>query len=278
MQIFIQHDGVQQGPYSPEVVRSLMLDGSILRSDLARYEADGEWMALETLPGIVDGSTHPPRTSALAVWSLVLGILGILTLGIPSIAAIICGHLSHGKIKRSAGLLTGKGLAIAGLVLGYIGMVLAPLLIAAGFAAGNAAITRARKTTTMATAVAIESAVNNFYTEYGEMPSGIEITDTSKDASLVKTLRGDDPARNTRKIRFLSVKEGTNHMNGVDPVTLKIFDPWGQGYQVILDTRYTEVITVTRGGITETLKGRRVAVFSVGKDGLAGTADDVITW
>jgi hypothetical protein len=74
------------------------------------------------------------------------------------------------------------------------------------------------------------------------------------------------------------VKEGTYNLNGVDLVTLKIFDPWGHGYQVVLDTRYAEVVTVTRGGITETLKGRRAAVFSVGKDGVAGTADDVITW
>lgn len=273
MQIFIQHDGVQQGPYSPETVRSLVRDGSILRSDLARHDADDEWMPLETLPGIA----LPPRTSALAVWSLVLGILGMITLGATSIVAIICGHLAHGKIRRSAGLLTGKGLAIAGFVLGYIGLILG-LLIIAGFMAGNAAITKAKKVTAMATAIAIESAVNNFYTEYGAMPSEIEITDTSKDVSLVKTLRGDDPTRNTRKIRFLSVKEGTYNMNGVDLVTFKIFDPWGHGYQVILDTRYAEEVTVTRGGITETLKGRRAAVFSVGEDGVAGTSDDVITW
>jgi ABC-type thiamin/hydroxymethylpyrimidine transport system permease subunit len=147
-----------------------------------------------------DGIVLTPRTSALAVWSLVLGILGILGIlgmipfGIPSIAAIICGHLSRRKIRKSGGLLEGKGIAMAGLILGYLG----PLLIVAGFVAGNAAITKAKKTTTMATAIAIESAVNNFYMEYGEMPSVIEITDTSKDVSLVKTLRGDDPTRNTR--------------------------------------------------------------------------------
>ncbi len=272
MQIFIQHDGVQQGPYLPETVRSLLRAGLLLPSDPARYEDLTDWTALETLLG------NPPRTSALAVWSLVLGILGILTLGIPSIAAIICGHLSHRRIRRSAELLTGKGLAIAGFVLGYIGLVLGPLLIVAGFAAGNAAIAKAKKSTALAMAVAIESAANNFYTEYGSMPSEVEITDTSKDVSLAKTLRGDDPARNARNIRFLSVKEGKHNRNGLDPVTFKLFDPWGHGYQVILDTRYTEVVTVTRGGITETFKGRRAAVFSVGKDGVAGTADDVTNW
>ncbi|RPJ32744.1 MAG: type II secretion system protein, partial [Verrucomicrobiaceae bacterium] len=44
------------------------------------------------------------------------------------------------------------------------------VLAGGGFAAGNAAIQKARKTTALATATAIETAVNNFYTEYGSMP------------------------------------------------------------------------------------------------------------
>jgi len=35
---------------------------------------------------------------------------------------------------------------------------------------------------------------------------------------------------------------------------------------------------VTRGGITETIKGRNAVVFSLGADGIAGTKDDVTTW
>ncbi|MGL4399461.1 MAG: DUF4190 domain-containing protein [Luteolibacter sp.] len=278
MQIFVQRDGVEQGPYSPEIVRSLLRAGSLLPLDQARYEDVVEWTPLKTLLGIEHVTEPGPRTSKLAVWSLILGVLGIISLGIASIAAIICGHLSQGKIRKSRGELAGKGIAKAGLILGYLGLILWPILIAAGFAAGNAAITKANRTIAMATAIAIESAVNNFYTEYGAMPSETVITDTSKDVSLVKTLRGADPARNPRNIRFLSVKESKQGKNGLDPVTFKIFDPWDHGYQVFLDTRYTEEVTVTRGGITETLKRRRVAVFSLGKDGVAGTADDVRTW
>ncbi len=246
----------------------------MLASDPARDEDAAEWMPLEALLGIESGIASLPRTSALAVWSLVLGILGLLTLGIPSLVAIICGHLSKGRIRKSGGLLSGEGTAVAGLFLGYTGLI----LIGLEFFGGNPAIARAKKTTALATVIAIESAVNNFYTEYGAMPSEIVITDTSKDVSLAKTLRGEDPARNPRNIRFLSVKEGKLNKNGLDPVTFKVFDPWGHGYQVILDIRYTEVVTVTRGGITETLKGRRAAVFSVGEDGVAGTSDDVTTW
>lgn len=274
MQILIQHNGVQQGPYSPETVRSLLEEGLLLPSDPARCQDTAEWTPLETLLGVENGMVIKPRTSTLAVWSVFLGIVGIFILGISSIAAIICGHLSRSKIRKSGGSPAGKGIAMAGLILGYLGLI----LTGAEFFAGNPAITKAKRTTAMATAVAIEAAVNNFYTEYGAMPSETAITETSKDVSLVKTLRGADPARNPRNIRFLSAKESKQDKNGLDPVTFKLFDPWGYGYQIVLDTRYTEEVTVTRGGITETLKGRRAAAFSLGKDGVAGTADDVRTW
>lgn len=67
----------------------------------------------------------PPnaRTSALAVWSLVLGILGICS-GITAPFAIVTGHLAHGRIARSSGRLTGKGLAVTGFILGYLGILL----------------------------------------------------------------------------------------------------------------------------------------------------------
>ena len=64
------------------------------------------------------------KRSLLAVWSLVLGILGILLgvyLGfVAGIAAVICGHKALSRLKKDAGRLTGRGLAIAGLVLGYL--------------------------------------------------------------------------------------------------------------------------------------------------------------
>ena len=77
-------------------------------------------------------SPRIPKTSALSVWSLVLGILSIvgcfsIILAIPG---VICGHMALSRIKRSAGALGGKGLAIGGLVTGYIGISIFPLLLA----------------------------------------------------------------------------------------------------------------------------------------------------
>ena len=67
------------------------------------------------------------ETSGKAVGSL---ICGLLFLFFPfAIVAIILGHLSLSEIRKSAGRLTGQGLAIAGLVLGYAGIVAIPLIL-----------------------------------------------------------------------------------------------------------------------------------------------------
>jgi type IV pilus assembly protein PilA len=68
-----------------------------------------------------------PQTSGKAIASL---ILGIFFLFIPTaILAIIFGHLSLSDIKKSAGRLQGRGMAITGLVLGYAGLAFIPVIL-----------------------------------------------------------------------------------------------------------------------------------------------------
>jgi hypothetical protein len=65
------------------------------------------------------------KTAGSAVASMVLGIMSLATciLGIFfAIPAVICGHVAKGKIKASQGTLGGDGMALAGLILGYIGI------------------------------------------------------------------------------------------------------------------------------------------------------------
>lgn len=61
-----------------------------------------------------------PQNSNKAIASLVCGVLFMCAPA--SIAAIILGHLALADIKRAAGRITGQGMAIAGLVLGYVGI------------------------------------------------------------------------------------------------------------------------------------------------------------
>jgi hypothetical protein len=66
------------------------------------------------------------QTSTLAIISLVGGILSwTLAPVIGGIVAVVTGHMAKGEIRRSGGMLTGDGLATAGMILGYIHLGLA---------------------------------------------------------------------------------------------------------------------------------------------------------
>ncbi|HEX5220294.1 MAG TPA: DUF4190 domain-containing protein [Verrucomicrobiae bacterium] len=84
-----------------------------------------------TPPPVFHGN---PKTSGLAIGALVLGILAIvLTLvcigPLFAIPAVICGHIAHSRIKRSGGAMAGGGMALAGLITGYIGLALGIFLV-----------------------------------------------------------------------------------------------------------------------------------------------------
>lgn len=88
----------------------------------------------ETIPPMGSSPT-PPKTSALAVWSLVLGILSLLCCTLFSaIPGVICGHKALSRIKDSGGTIPGRGMAIGGLVTGYLGILWAIVFIPMMFA------------------------------------------------------------------------------------------------------------------------------------------------
>ena len=61
------------------------------------------------------------RTSTLAIISLIGGITGWTILPfLGAIVAVITGHMAQSEIKKSGGMITGKGMATAGLILGYL--------------------------------------------------------------------------------------------------------------------------------------------------------------
>jgi hypothetical protein len=73
-----------------------------------------------------------PQTDGKATASLILGILSILCFGLlTGLPAIILGHISRGNIEQSRGRLSGGGMALTGLILGYVSIVFTILFIAA---------------------------------------------------------------------------------------------------------------------------------------------------
>ena len=76
----------------------------------------------------------PRTTNTLAVLSLVFGLLGMVG-GIPSagvinLAAIVMGHMARSQIRQNPNE-DGAGIALAGLIMGYIGLLVVPLIMLA---------------------------------------------------------------------------------------------------------------------------------------------------
>jgi hypothetical protein len=158
MQIHIARDGKQLGPFSLEEINRQLAAGTLSLSDNAWYEGASGWAPLSTVPGVNAGAgssrTTPPAatpsaatatpaapasgpvvpttvvvaapTEPLAIWSLVLSLIGLLGFccGGPvlGIAGVICGHLGLSKINANP-QLQGRGLAMAGLIIGYLAVV-----------------------------------------------------------------------------------------------------------------------------------------------------------
>lgn len=72
--------------------------------------------------------TQTERTNSLAMAALICGIAALVGLFPLAVAAIVCGHLARRKIRRTGE--RGRGLATAGLVLGYIGLGLLVVTLA----------------------------------------------------------------------------------------------------------------------------------------------------
>ena len=70
---------------------------------------------------------RPPQTNSLAIASLVFGIAEFLTGGITAVPAVVLGHKARRQIRMTGE--QGKGMATAGLVLGWTAIALFALLV-----------------------------------------------------------------------------------------------------------------------------------------------------
>jgi len=169
MEWHYSNNGQQTGPVSFDHLAELFRNGTVKPSDLVWNESMTEWTpiggleafavsapelpaaappapidappALSAAPPLVAApgayspqlGAAPQKTDGLAITSLILGILsmacclGLLT-GIPG---AICGHIALGRIKSEPNL-QGRGLAIAGLILSYLGIALSVIFLAFG--------------------------------------------------------------------------------------------------------------------------------------------------
>ena len=151
---FYGKDNAQHGPVSDLEIRNMVASGQIDMNTIVWREGMADWLPMKDVPEFQPSSGNPsgtaspyasPQTYAgqapyagaiptdgMSIAALVLGILAIVScyvwalFGIP---AVICGHMSLKKINNSSVPIQGKGMAIAGLVCGYLGILIQLIMI-----------------------------------------------------------------------------------------------------------------------------------------------------
>ncbi len=96
-------------------------DQAGVRNALERLGAPEE-VAAAALDASEDSSTAVGQLSGLAIASLLMAVLWFA--GIGAVLALVFGYRARREIRDSSGRKTGTGLATAGIVLGWIGIVI----------------------------------------------------------------------------------------------------------------------------------------------------------
>ena len=97
---------------------------------------DGEVWTASVAPAMggptYGGYVPATETNGLAIASLVCSIVGVAACGVTAIVGVVLGHVARKQIRESGGRQTGEGLALAGLIVGYllISFVLLVILLA----------------------------------------------------------------------------------------------------------------------------------------------------
>jgi hypothetical protein len=102
-------------------------DARVERAMTAGTFADLDSIVLDLPGGRPVPPPPPPGTNAIAITAFVCGIvqfLGFWLLG--TVPAIVCGHIARRQIRQTGE--QGDGLALAGLILGYVGLGLSVIV------------------------------------------------------------------------------------------------------------------------------------------------------
>ena len=108
-------DQKEYGPVTEGQLRQWIADNRVNAQTRVKVEGATEWKSLSEIPefaAALKSSASPPppmptsapatlpKTSALAVTSLVLGILGMFSCGLTALAGLICGIVALVKVKE----------------------------------------------------------------------------------------------------------------------------------------------------------------------------------
>jgi hypothetical protein len=142
-------DGKEYGPVGIEQMRQWRAERRINAQTRVQEAGAAVWKTAADFPelglaptaGVPGPGSSPPslptsqatgQPQGLAITSLVLGLLSLVCLPVlAAIPAVICGHLARSRARRLPRLYGGAGFALAGLITGYISLVLILVILPA---------------------------------------------------------------------------------------------------------------------------------------------------
>ncbi|HEX4141553.1 MAG TPA: DUF4190 domain-containing protein [Candidatus Methylacidiphilales bacterium] len=168
--IYVVRGSEQAGPFTESDIRAQLASGTLTGDSMVWWDGLPEWTPLSRTPlGAAPAAPAPApvvtapmapapiqaapaaavmpapgasRMSVLAIVSLITGILGLplmlcWIIGLPlQLCAIITGHIAMAQIGKDP-TQSGKGMALGGLICGYLGVVLLIVLFVIALAFGN---------------------------------------------------------------------------------------------------------------------------------------------
>jgi len=188
-----------------------------------------------------------PKTSGLAIASLICGIVGCT--GIGAIAGLILGFVALSKIKNSGGQMTGRGLAIAGIVISVFMMLVFAVFVVMG----------------LFTALAMPRAVRATH-QVGEARTSAVGTTLENFEMAIDAFEVDCGRYPTTAEGLKALVQQPAGLNGWKGPYLKAglpMDSWGHPYFYVCPGRHSP---------------QAYDLYSAGPDGKTDTADDIGNW
>jgi len=236
-------DQKEYGPVTEEQLREWIANGRVNAQTQAQTEGSSEWKTLSALPefaGAFRGSTPPPmpgaaatlpRTSGMAITSLVLGILGVATCGITVLLSapigLILGIVAMNKISKSPGQLRGKGLALAGIITSSVTILMIPILAAMLLPALAAAKDKAQEINCISNEKQLALAVKMYSDDNnGQFPPAATWCDalTNNQVAWVNVFKCPAADATSRCDYAFNAKLDGLDMSKVNPQTVMIFE------------------------------------------------------
>lgn len=238
-------DQKEYGPVSTDDLRRWIAEGRADAQTQVRADGTTEWLPLATVPELGDAlkKTSPPpisalptgaatatgKTSALAVTSLVLGILGVFTCGATALFGLILGIVAMIKVSNSRGALRGQGLALAGTIVSAIFLLLLPVMAAMLLPALAAAKQKAMQISCMNNEKQLALAVMLYSGDHANhYPPAATWCDAIKTAAGTEKIFKCPAANAASRCDYaFNAKLDGMELNNVNPQTVLIFEADG---------------------------------------------------